>query len=161
MRTYVRTRPRHPPEIYDWLLFVHIVAAMVWVGGLAGLLLNGVLALRSGDESRFVRTLRVYGPALLMPAAILVLAFGIWLVLDTDAWSFGQGWVDAGLGLLVAAVLLGAIFLSRTGLAAERAVEAGDSAAARAALRRWAYGIAAILVLLVVATWDMVMKPGL
>jgi hypothetical protein len=28
-------------------------------------------------------------------------------------------------------------------------------------LRRWAYGMGVILVLLVAATWDMVFKPGL
>jgi hypothetical protein len=51
--------------------------------------------------------------------------------------------------------------LGRSALAAERAVNAGDHAEAATQLRRWSWGIGLILVLLVVATWDMVFKPGL
>jgi hypothetical protein len=58
-------------------------------------------------------------------------------------------------------VLVGAAFLSRAALAAERAVKAGEDADVASQLRRWSWGIRLILVLLVVATWDMVFKPGL
>jgi hypothetical protein len=37
----------------------------------------------------------------------------------------------------------------------------GDDAEVASQLRRWSWGIRLILVLLVVATWDMVFKPGL
>ena len=57
--------------------------------------------------------------------------------------------------------LIGAAHQSRAAIAAERAANEGDDATALRHLRRWAYGMAAILVLLVVATWDMVFKPGL
>jgi hypothetical protein len=66
-----------------------------------------------------------------------------------------------GLALLIASVVVGAAYLSRTGIAAERAVAAADHREAARQLGRWAWGIGAILVLLVVATWDMVVKPGL
>ena len=36
-----------------------------------------------------------------------------------------------------------------------------DHAAALAQLRRWAWGTALIVALIVLATWDMVFKPGL
>jgi hypothetical protein len=85
---------------------------------------------------------------------------GIWMVLDSDAWDFGQTWVWLGLAVLVAAALVGAIFLSRAGLAAERAVQAADTAEALRQLRLWSVGIGVIVALLVVATWDMVFKPG-
>ena len=49
----------------------------------------------------------------------------------------------------------------RAAIAAEKASKAGDDAVALHHLRRWAYGMAVILVLLVVAPWDMVFKPGL
>jgi hypothetical protein len=39
-------------------------------------------------------------------------------------------------------------------------VKAGDHAVAAGQLRRWVWGVALILLLLVVATWDMVFKPG-
>jgi uncharacterized membrane protein len=150
--------------LYDWLKFVHVLAAMVWLGGLVTLLVLGVRARRSGDRdvvARFVGSLRTIGPLLLAPSAVAVLAFGIWMVVDSDAWDFGQAWVGTGLALLIAAVVIGAAFLSRTGLAAERAVQRADHAEAARQLGRWAWGIGVIVVLLVVATWDMVVKPGL
>ena len=150
--------------LYDWLLFAHILAGMVWVGGLAMLVAVGTRTRRSADPdaiARFVRSLRVLGPAVLAPAAVLLLVFGIWMVADSSAWDFGQTWVLVGLALLIASVVVGAAYLSRTGVAAERAVAAGDHGEAARQLGRWAWGIGAILVLLVVATWDMVVKPGL
>jgi uncharacterized membrane protein len=150
--------------LYDWLLFAHVLAAMVWVGGLVMLVVVGMRTRGSGDPdsvARFVRSLRVLGPTVLAPSAVLLLVFGIWMVADSVAWDFGQTWVRVGLTLLIASVLVGAVYLSRTGIAAERAVGAGDSQEAARQLGRWALGIGVILVLLVAATWDMVVKPGL
>jgi uncharacterized membrane protein len=150
--------------LYDWLLFLHIVAAMVWVGGLAALNVLVAIVLRGGgtDEvARFVSALRVVGPATLAPAMLGVLAFGIWLVLDSDAWSFGQTWVWLALVLFGVAFVFGAAFQSRSALAAQHAVEAGDGAEAARQLRRWAWGMRVILVVLLVVVWDMVFKPWL
>jgi uncharacterized membrane protein len=151
-------------DLYDWLEFLHILAAMVWLGGLAALAAFGAQALRSGERetvARFVGSLRVVGPLVLAPASALVLAIGIWMVIDSPAWDFGQTWIWLALVLLGAAVLVGAVFLSRSALAAERAVKAGDHAEAVHQLRLWSWGIRAIFILLVAATWDMVFKPGL
>jgi uncharacterized membrane protein len=150
--------------LYEWLFLFHIVAAMVWVGGALLLAVLGSRALRSGDAAevgRFVRGLRVTGPLVLAPAAVAVLGFGIWLVLNSPAWGFDQGWVQLGLGLFVAAFAIGAGYLSRTSIAAERAVDAGDEASALRQLRRWSWGYRAILALLLVTAWDMVFKPTL
>jgi uncharacterized membrane protein len=151
-------------SVYDWLLFVHIVGAMVWVGGLVALAAFGTHALRSGDRetvARFVGSLRVVGPFVLAPSSARVVAFGIWLVIDSSAWDFGQTWIWLALALVAAAALIGALVLGRSALAAERAVKAGAHARAAKHMRTWSWGIRLILVLLVVATWDMVFKPGL
>jgi uncharacterized membrane protein len=148
---------------YDWLVFLHVLAAMVWVGGLVALIAFGTYIRRGGDRSavaRFVGSLRVIGPVVLAPSSALVVVLGIWMVIDSSAWGFGQTWVWVALVLVVAAVLVGAAFLSRSALAAERAVQAGDHDRVLRELGRWAWGIRLILVLLVVATWDMVFKPG-
>jgi uncharacterized membrane protein len=151
-------------SLYDWLLFVHIVGAMVWVGGLVALAAFGTHALRSGDRetvARFVGSLRVVGPLVLAPSSALVIAVGIWMVIDSSAWDFGQTWIWLALALVAAAALIGALVLGRSALAAERAVKAGAHARAAKHMRTWSWGIRLILVLLVVATWDMVFKPGL
>ena len=154
--------PRSMPlaSLYEWLMFVHVLAAMVWLGGLVALLAFGRRTLSEADPgavARFVGSLRVVGPAFLAPAAGLVLALGIWMVLDSDAWDFGQLWVQLGLGLFAAAFLVGAVWQSRTALAATRS----DDAEARRQLRRWLWGYGLIVLLLVVAVWDMTTKPGL
>ena len=145
-------------------MLVHVLAAMVWLGGLVALTALASHVLRSSDReavARFIGSLRVVGPRVLAPASLLVLAFGIWMVVDDAAWDFGQTWVWLALALVVVAVLVGAVFLSRSALAAERAVKAGDDVQATQQLRHWSWGIRLIVLLLVVATWDMVFKPGL
>jgi uncharacterized membrane protein len=150
--------------LYDWLLFLHVLAGMVWVGG--GVML-AVLAARvvrdpdPGAVGRFTGSLRVLGPLVLAPATVAVLGLGMWLVVDSEAWDFGQLWVQLGLGLFVAAFLVGAVWQSRSALAAARAAGREDDAEARRQLRRWLAGYWLIVALLVVAVWDMTTKPGL
>jgi uncharacterized membrane protein len=149
---------------YDWLLFLHILAAMVWVGGLVTLTVLAGQIVRRGDAgsiARFASSLRTIGPFVYAPATVAVLALGIGLVTDTDAWNFGQTWIIVALTLFGAAFFIGAVFQSRSAIAATRAAEAGESAVAIRQLRRWLWGMRVILVLLVVITWDMTVKPGL
>jgi uncharacterized membrane protein len=149
---------------YEWLLLLHVLAACVWIGGIAVLGAQAVVLLRGGepdDPGRFVRTLRRLGPVVLAPAPVLLVVLGAWMVGDSDAWSFGQTWVVVAFALFGGAFLIGAAHQSRAALAAERAAAHGDHAEAARRLRHWAWGMAAILALLVVAVWDMVAKPGL
>ena len=137
----------------DWLLFAHILAAMVWIGGITVLGALAIRVLRDDDPTaagRFLGDLRRIGPVVLAPAPVLLLAFGVWL-----------DWVQLALGLFAAAFLIGAAHQSRAAVAAERAAARGDYAEAGRQLRRWAWGMWLIVLLLVAATWDMVFKPGL
>jgi uncharacterized membrane protein len=150
--------------VYDWLVFIHVLAGMVWVGGIAVLGAFAIRILSEDDPAavgRFLGSLRRIGPLVLAPAPVLLIGTGVWAVLDSDAWDFGQLWIDLALGLFAAAFLIGAAHQSRAALAAERAAAAGEIEAAAAHLRRWAWGMGAIVLLLVVATWAMVFKPGL
>ncbi len=148
--------------LYDWLMFVHIVAAMIWGGGLVVLTVLATQALRSNQPdtvARLVGSLRVTGPLLFALAMAVVLGLGIWMVVG-DAWFFGQGWVRLALGLFSVAFVVGAVFQSRAAILAQRAVDAGDHATATRHLRRWSWGMRLILLVLLVITWDMVFKPG-
>ena len=83
--------------LYEWLLFLHIVAAMAWVGGLVTLMALGAQAVRGGGpdaRARFVASLRVVGPRVLLPAMVAVVGIGVWMVLDSEGWDFGQTWVQ-------------------------------------------------------------------
>jgi uncharacterized membrane protein len=150
--------------LYDWLLFLHVLAAMVWVGGVVTLAGLVTVVLRRGDRDdvvRFIGNLRRVAPFVLAPAPGALVVLGIWMVVDSDAWDFGQLWIWLALGLFAAAFLVGVAHQSRAAIGAERAAGAGDVDEAARLLNRWSWGTRLILVLLVVATWDMVLKPGL
>lgn len=148
--------------LYDWLLFGHIVAAMVWLGGVL-LAALAVTTLRNDDAqlvARFVASLRMIGPAVLAPATIAALGLGIWLVLVSAAWDFGQAWVQLALALIAAAIVVGAGHQSRTAIHAQRAIDRDDHDGARRQLTRWTFGYALVVALLIGIAWDMVFKPG-
>jgi uncharacterized membrane protein len=150
-------------RLYDWLRFGHILAAMVWVGGGVVLEALAIAAVRSTDPvpvTRLVRSLRVIGPAILAPATIAVFGLGLWMVLDSTAWDFGQTWVQLALALFAAAFAVGALHQSRAALRADRAIARGEDDEARRQLVRWSWGYALVVLLLIGITWDMVFKPG-
>jgi uncharacterized membrane protein len=150
--------------LYDWLLFGHVLAAMVWLGGGVMLAALAVASVRGNDPAavaRLVSSLRVVGPAVLAPATVGTFGLGLWMVLDSGAWDFGQTWIQLALVLFAAAFVVGVAHQARTALAADRAIAAGDDGEARRQLVRWTWGYALVVLLLVVIAWDMTFKPGL
>jgi uncharacterized membrane protein len=148
----------------DWVHLVHIVASMLWVGGVVTLAALAFQIQRLHEPeaiARFLGGLRIVGPAVLAPGPVLLLATGIWSVTRSDAWGFGQPWIWLALLLLGVAFLFGAAFQSRIAINAERAARSGDAPKAARLLARWTWGSLLILSLLLLATWDMVFKPGL
>jgi len=154
----------------NWTAFtmptpLHLV--VVRVEAPLGAIMLAVTAVRVVGDSdpaavrRFTATMRATAPFVLAPATVAVLGLGIGLVVDADAWDFGQLWVQLGLVLFAATFLIGAAWQSRTAIAATRAAGHDDDGEARRQLRRWLAGYALIVLLLVVAVWDMTTKPGL
>jgi hypothetical protein len=58
--------------LYDWLLFVHIVAAMIWVGAVAVLNVQATLLLRDHDTA--IAQLRWWTWGMRLIAVLLVIA---------------------------------------------------------------------------------------
>jgi putative copper export protein len=148
--------------LYNWLMFGHVLAAMVWLGGTAvlGLLAAQTIRQKEPDSlARFAATIGFVGPRLLAPATVLVAGLGAGLVLDGREWQFGQFWIDLAIGLFAAVLVIGAGFQSRAAIGAQRAIADRDTDQAARQVRRWAWGALVILLLLVVITWDMTVKP--
>ena len=147
----------------NWLHLVHVLAAMTWVGG--GLTLS-VMGLRARSRPAAVRefgaVLPYVGIRVLMPAVVLVLVTGVWMVIASAEWHFSQFWVLFALGLFAIAFLVGAVYLSRVGIQMERLTKAptDDAPAGTRLLNRWLVGYGIVLAVLLVAVWDMVFKPG-
>jgi uncharacterized membrane protein len=153
--------------LYNWLLLVHVLAAMTWIGGGLMLSLIGVRVRSSTNPKavgEFAQTLSYVGLRVLTPAVVLVLVTGVWMVLSSAAWAMTQLWVLLALGLFTLAFLIGALYLSRVAIAMERAAtrgESGGAPSATALLSRWLIGYGVVLAVLLITVWDMVFKPGL
>ena len=150
----------------SWLHLIHILGAVIWVGG--GLMLSviGARARQSEDPhtiGEFAQLLSYVGLRVLMPAVVAVIVSGVWLVLISSEWSLTQLWVLLALTAFVVAFLIGVIYLSRTALELERLASRADASlqAARNALGRWILGYRVVLLILLFVLWDMVFKPGL
>jgi uncharacterized membrane protein len=98
--------------MYELLLFVHIVCAVIWVGGAAYAQLLAYRVSRSPDPSelpRLARHIEIIGARVFTPAAILLFVAGVGMTLQ--AWSFGQTWIAVSVALWILSALLGAAYL--------------------------------------------------
>jgi hypothetical protein len=97
---------------------------------------------------------------LYMPAAILLLATGIWMVLLTEAYGFGTTFVTIGFAMIIIGTLLGIFVFERGSIRAADALDSGDQTAATAARGRLAgFGILDTVLLLFTIT-AMVLRLG-
>jgi hypothetical protein len=129
---------------YEWLLFLHLLAAFLLVSGLVA---YSVLVLTGGEAVS--RALGSPALALWNAGGIGTLVFGVWLALDVDGYDLWDGWIIAALVLW----LIGSGAAGRLGAAVRegRSVAAIDGA-------RLMVGVMALATLLLLL--DMIFKPG-
>ena len=151
--------------LYEFLLFIHISATVVWVGaGLCSL----VLAIgydRDGDEPairRFLADQERLATRLFIPASLTVLVFGIALVIESDAWTFEYLWIVLGLVGFAATFVTGLFMIKpaseRIGAAMER--EGGRlTPELRTDIRKLIVMARLDYVVLFLVIADMVIKP--
>jgi uncharacterized membrane protein len=153
-------------NVYNTLKFLHVLAAIIWVGSGVYAQVLATRVIREKDPEHLgvvARDIGVMGKTLLMPASITALVFGIALVAYSPAWNFGQTWVLIGLGGIAATIVTGAGFLGpeseRLGkLAAEGHTPAEPDIERR--IRKIVSISRVDLVVLIVVVADMVFKPG-
>jgi uncharacterized membrane protein len=149
--------------MYQVLLYVHVVCAVIWVGGA---FFSQVLALRverstdPADLPKFGRNMEFLGLRVFLPAAILLFLAGA--VMVAQQWGFGQTWVAVSMGLWILSVIAGAIYVGpRTKKIAELfEAEGPTSVAARALLSRIFLVSRLELVSFAIIIALMVFKPG-
>lgn len=152
-------------QIYDTLKFVHILAAIVWIGSGIFVQFEATRLRRANDPVRlaaFAEDIAFWGTRLFMPSSLLVLLMGISLVLYHPTIGLSQAWIWLGLIGYAATFVTGAFFLGPTSgkLAAMSGTLPPDDPAIQAAMAR-IFMISRIdqaVLILVVA--DMVFKPG-
>lgn len=151
-------------SLYELLLFGHILAVIVWIGGGAFVQVLVTRAMLSDEPERMVflsRDVAWAGTRIFMPASIVTLALGIGLVLE-GPWAFRDLWVALGLAGIAATAVTGAAFMGpRTERLTALIDEEGASSASARSLARQILLVGRVdLVVLVLVVFDMVVKPG-
>ncbi len=151
--------------LYEFLLFIHIAASTVWIGaGFLSLLLATTYD-RESDEAaikRFLHDQEWLAMKLFVPASLIVVLFGIALVIESDAWTFGYLWIVLGLIGYAATFVTGFLFLrpasERVGQEMER--QGGRlTPSLRADIRKLIVTARVDYVTFTLVVFDMVAKP--
>jgi uncharacterized membrane protein len=150
---------------YEWLLFFHIAAAIVWLGGGVAIQVLAIRANRTDDPARMTTIAHEaewFGTRIFLPSSLLVLVLGILLTID-GPWNFGQTWIVLALIGYGLSFVTGAAFLGPESgrIGNLLAAEGPDSPAVRARIQRIFLVSRIELVLLYLIVLDMVVKPGL
>jgi uncharacterized membrane protein len=99
---------------YEFLLFVHIAAAVIWLGGAFTLQMYAMVVRRGGDAeelARFAGRAGSLGERMFTPASLLVVIAGIGLMIDGN-WDWDQLWVIFALVTFAASFLTGVLVLA-------------------------------------------------
>ena len=150
-------------SLYELLLFVHISAAIVWIG--AGLLIQ-VQAARANkidyrdNLKRILDDVNGLTFSVFIPSSLTVVVFGVLLVIQSDAWEFDQLWIVLGLLGYFATFGTGvAVLRPRSERLAEAIEQEGFSARVIKQMRELLVLGRIDFVVLTLVVFNMVVKP--
>jgi uncharacterized membrane protein len=151
-------------SLYDWLLFGHVLFAGVWVGGGVAFQALALRAQRSpdpADRGRLAASAEWMGARVFVPASLLVLLFGILAALEGN-WGFGEPWITIGFVAFAFSFVVGVAFLGpQAGRIGRMVATEGPGAPGVEPLMNRVLLVSRVeLVVLIVAVWAMVGKPG-
>jgi len=149
--------------MYQLLLYIHIVSAVIWVGGAFAIQALAIVVSRSEDPNelpRLGRNLELIGMRVFMPAAVVLFAAGA--LMTIQQWSFGNAWIAVSVGLWIVSALSGALYLGPRAkrIAALFQAEGPGSPEARELIGRLFVVSRLELVSFAVIIGLMVFKPG-
>jgi uncharacterized membrane protein len=144
---------------YEFLLFVHVGCAVIWIGGGFTLQIYGMVVERGGDATemaQFAGRAGHLGERLFVPTALIVLLAGIGLMIEGN-WSWGQLWVVFALVAFAASFAIGIGILTPL---AKRLPVVGPATDEGQALIRQIFAVLRVdLVLLFSIVFAMTVKP--
>jgi uncharacterized membrane protein len=149
----------------EWLILVHVLTAILWMGGGVLLVLLGYRTLRRGNadaNTAYIRDSEFAG-MLFGIASALLLGSGIWLVIEVNGWEFDQAWI------LVSLILTGTMFVIGAGYHAPQVKQRVASAVEKGGahpdvvgdVRRWLRTASVEIAVMAFVVWLMVDKPWL
>jgi uncharacterized membrane protein len=111
--------------VIQLLLFLHVLAAMVWIGSFAAHMQLMAKARRDGaaaERARLHQWDDRLATTLYIPASLTVLVAGVLLVI-LEGVSFGEPWISFGLAVWIFAFLLGILYYVPRGKKISEAIE--------------------------------------
>jgi uncharacterized membrane protein len=149
---------------YELLKFVHISAAIIWIGGAVAIQFFASLAMRAGDPHRmvaFTQDVAWIGKLVFTPAALIVVVLGFILVWD-GPWDLGMTWIWLSLVIFAISFLLGVGLFTPESIRIGKLIgaEGPESPAVQARIARLLRLTRIDLVLLFAIVYLMVAKPG-
>ena len=148
---------------YTFFKFVHVAAAIVWVGGAGVSQLYALRALASSDgrrQAEFAGDVEWVGTRFFTPASGIVLLAGIAMMVNAD-FDWGQLWIVFALVVYAVSFAVGAGFLGPESGRIKKAIEqhGPESPIVRARIVRILAVSRTELVLLAGVVFAMVVKP--
>ncbi len=138
-------------DLYDWLLFLHMLGAFLAVGAMTalwGLILGTRSAATALIDPPTAMTYGRFFGILVGVGMIAALVFGIWLAIDVEGYELWDGWILASLVLWAIGGWAGG--------QAGKAFEADPIAGRARGIRFQTINSVALLLILILMIW----KPG-
>jgi len=98
--------------MYELVKYVHVLCAVVWVGGAFYAQLLAVQVARSSDPAdlpKFGRHIEFLGTRVFVPASILLFVAGV--IMTTQRWAFQETWISIAIVLWLGSALVGSLYL--------------------------------------------------
>jgi uncharacterized membrane protein len=148
---------------YTFFKSIHVITAVIWVGGAAMIQAFAFRILGTGDGKRqadFAKDAEVIGMRVFIPASLILFLAAIAMMVNLD-WSWNQNWIVLGVIAFGLSFALGAGFLGpESGRIAKLIEKEGpDSPAVQARIRRVLMISRCELVVLLIVIVNMVVKP--
>lgn len=149
---------------YELLKFVHIVMAIIWVGGAITIQVLAFRILKTNDPIRMANLTGdagTLGERLFAPASGILVIMGVLMVLDAG-WEFSDTWIVIGIIGFLATLITGLFYLTPTakklgGLIEQRGPEDPE---AQSLMKKLIVISRIDLVVLLIVVFNMVAKPG-
>ena len=151
-------------SLYLTLKFLHVAAAIIWVGGTVSMTIMTLRASRASQPGALNAAMEhalFYGQRVVGPASIVVLLAGIGMVLSAHM-RFMTPWIVWGFAGILIHILLGVTVLRTNGqrLAELSRATNPDRTLLSAALRRQQTAATVYTLIMLSTVWAMVAKPA-
>ena len=154
-------------ETYYWLKSVHVLAAVMWVGGSVMLTLLALMTIALRDPVRLAQLARqaaFLGGTYFPPLSLMVVGFGFWMVENGAlGWTYDMTWLQIGIAGWIASFVVGAAYLGPRAKRLSRLLDerSPEDAEVQDLIRRILLAARIDAVILLFIVFDMTAKPWL